>query len=124
MLKRQDFEHPQLKFDEYSLQQLRRCIHYINLFHPELEKNFLSEFHLDNDAYWKHYPNERLRVMHDFAPLSFYFEKEWYDKKTSTWRRDYNGGIIFHGAHDRGGDGGAPTFSVNLMPVNGWATHT
>lgn len=36
----------------------------------------------------------------------------------------FNGGIIFHGPHDRGGDGGSPTFSVNLSPVNGWAVHT
>ena len=35
-----------------------------------------------------------------------------------------NGGIIFHGTHDRGGDGGAPTFSVNLTPTVGWAIHT
>ena len=35
-----------------------------------------------------------------------------------------NGGLIYHGAHDGGGDGGAPTFSVNLSPVNGWSIHT
>ena len=35
-----------------------------------------------------------------------------------------NGGLIFHGKHDGGGDGGAPTFSVNLTPTNGWGIHT
>lgn len=35
-----------------------------------------------------------------------------------------NGGLLYHGTHDRGGDGGAPTFSVNLLPVNGWSIHT
>jgi hypothetical protein len=36
----------------------------------------------------------------------------------------FNGGLIYHGTHDGGGDGGAPTFSVNLSPVNGWSVHT
>jgi len=36
----------------------------------------------------------------------------------------FNGGLIFHGPHDNGGDGGAPTFSVNLMPSHGWNIHT
>ena len=49
----------------------------------------------------------------DFAPLSFTFHGQ-----------GLYGGIIFHGVHDRGGDGGAPTFSVNLGPVDGWAIHT
>ena len=49
----------------------------------------------------------------DFAPLSFLFHDH-----------GIFGGIIFHGAHDRGGDGGAPTFSVNLAPCNGWSIHT
>lgn len=34
------------------------------------------------------------------------------------------GGLIYHGEHDHGGDGGAPTFSLNLTPKNGWAVHT
>jgi len=54
----------------------------------------------------------------DFAPLSFYFEVIDAD------RQILNGGIIYHGSHDRGGDGGAPTFSVNLTPTQGWAIHT
>jgi hypothetical protein len=56
----------------------------------------------------------------DFAPHSFYFNK--YEKVTG--RRVYNGGIIFHGKHDNGGDGGAPTFSISLTPCNGWQIHT
>jgi hypothetical protein len=35
-----------------------------------------------------------------------------------------NGGVIYHGKHDNGGDGSAPTFAVNMTPVNGWSTHT
>ena len=54
----------------------------------------------------------------DFAPYSF------------TWAvvRDgacvYNGGLIYHGQHDRGGDGGGPTFSVSVEPCDGWQIHS
>ncbi len=34
------------------------------------------------------------------------------------------GGLIYHGSHDGGGDGGAPTFSVNQSPVDGWSLHS
>jgi hypothetical protein len=57
-------------------------------------------------------------IYDDFAPLSFYFVRN----KGETFRG--NGGIIFHGKHDNGGDGGAPTFSVSLTPTNGWSIHT
>ena len=60
-----------------------------------------------------------VNITTDFAPLSFYFTK--FDKD-GNFRG--NGGIIFHGKHDNGGDGGAPTFSVCLEPVNGWSIHT
>ncbi len=121
MLKRQDFNHPQVKFDEYAERQLRCCIHYINLFAPHLENNLVRQF---RHPYLNLNPKTMLKVMIDFAPLSFYFNMLYYDEKTNKFEYDYNGGIIFHGAHDGGGDGGTPTFSVNLTPVNGWATHT
>ena len=54
----------------------------------------------------------------DFAPYSFVFALMRGDKH---W---FTGGLIFHGSHDNGGDGGAPTFSVNVSPVDGWAIHT
>jgi hypothetical protein len=71
----------------------------------------------------------------DLAPLSFGImmymrKKEDFDK---PWSKDaeseglhfmFNGGLIFHGQHDRGGDGGAPTFSVSLTATNGWQVHT
>lgn len=59
-------------------------------------------------------------ISSDFAPYSFYFVR--YDKQTGDFKS--NGGIIFHGEHDNGGDGGSPTFSVCLEPVNGWSIHT
>jgi len=76
----------------------------------------------------------------DFAPLSFSFcmyikAKPGMGMKPSNWLvREFpelegyafwfNGGLIFHGKHDNGGDGSAPTFSVNLSPTNGWSIHT
>lgn len=51
-------------------------------------------------------------------------------EKSFTWaivkdgKVKMNGGMILHGAHDNGGDGGAPTFSVNLSPTTGWQLHT
>jgi hypothetical protein len=60
----------------------------------------------------------RVRLMQDFAPYSFYFEI------TRGNGIGLNGGVIYHGAHDRGGDGGAPTFSVCVNPTDGWAIHT
>jgi len=65
----------------------------------------------------------RCTLYKDFAPYSFYFVMEIRDEN-GEWQRYFNGGLIFHGKHDRGGDGGAPTFSVNLTPVDGWAVHT
>jgi len=59
-------------------------------------------------------------VWKDFAPYSFAFVV----KRASDMSFKFNGGLIFHGAHDRGGDGGAPTFSVCLEPCDGWQIHT
>ena len=61
-----------------------------------------------------------VKIMTDFAPKSFYFVKTYKDDGHFI----SNGGIIFHGQHDNGGDGGAPTFSVSLEPCNGWQIHT
>jgi hypothetical protein len=46
------------------------------------------------------------------------------DPETGEYRRWFNGGLIFHGPHDNGGDGGAPTFSVSPIPASGWRVHT
>jgi hypothetical protein len=49
----------------------------------------------------------------DFAPHSFTF-----------FAAGLQGGLIFHGPHDGGGDGSGPTYSVNLTPCDGWRLHT
>jgi Domain of unknown function (DUF4120) len=55
----------------------------------------------------------------DFAPYSFYWEEI-----APNGKRSMNGGLIYHGQHDGGGNGSGPTFSVNLEPSNGWRIHT
>lgn len=59
----------------------------------------------------------------DWAPYSFAFTMLKRDAN-GEYRRWFNGGLIYHGSHDNGGDGSAPTFSVNLTPQNGWSIHT
>jgi hypothetical protein len=65
----------------------------------------------------------RVRLFKDFAPQSFEFVKE-YQSESGKWEFAYNGGVIYHGPHDNGGDGSAPTFSVNLERHHGWSIHT
>ena len=60
----------------------------------------------------------------DGAPYSFNVVMFVWDEDTDDWKNWFQGGLIYHGTHDNGGDGSAPTFSVNLNPVNGWAFHT
>lgn len=57
----------------------------------------------------------------DFAPKSFYFEMV--KPGGAPW---FNGGLIFHGPHDHGGDGGMPTLSVCVNPDDKphWSVHT
>jgi hypothetical protein len=60
-----------------------------------------------------------IMLYEDFAPMSFYWEEIAPNSK-----RAMNGGLIYHGLHDGGGNGDAPTFSVSLEPCQGWAVHT
>jgi len=64
-------------------------------------------------------PGARVKLWMDFAPHSFAFAVVLPDR--SAW---LNGGVIFHGAHDSGGNGGAPTYSVSITPMDGWTLHT
>ena len=66
--------------------------------------------------------NTICQLRKDFAPYSFAFTMQ--RKQGAELVNWFPGGLIFHGAHDNGGDGGAPTFSVNLTPCNGWVVHT
>jgi len=65
-------------------------------------------------------PEDEVVLYPDFDPLSLYW----------VWSREgqqvMNGGLIWHGPHDNGGDGGAPTFSVSLSNDTSarWEIHT
>jgi hypothetical protein len=72
---------------------------------------------LERLADWAHEEGE-VHLGWDFAPYSFSWG--W----IVNGQCYINGGLIYHGAHDNGGDGGDPTFSVNLIQTNGWSIHT
>jgi hypothetical protein len=124
MLTREEFNVPYLKIAPDDAEaRLQECIEFINTKRPDLEKNFRQQFF--RPLHWEQREGEPARYTHimwDFAPLSFYFEEMI--QINGEWKRNYNGGIIFHGTHDGGGNGSAPTFSVNIEPVDGWAIHT
>jgi hypothetical protein len=61
----------------------------------------------------------KVELYTDFAPYSFFWTEY-----TTSGQRGLIGGLIYHGQHDGGGNGGAPTFSVNLVPTTGWSIHT
>ena len=79
-------------------------------------------------------PNEIIAFVYaDFAPLSLTFGRYHRDKYVLAHEHNQiesayagNGGIIYHGPHDNGGDGSAPTFSVSLNPDSNphWRIHT
>ncbi len=91
---------------------------------PEWRKQFEARLSfLDTYAEHGDRGKTRCQLYTDFAPYSFYFvmERRAADGEYSRW---FEGGLIFHGPHDNGGDGGAPTFSVNIGNGYGWSIHT
>lgn len=65
----------------------------------------------------------RVRLFKDFAPYSFGFVIESKDEN-DDWSAWFQGGLLFHGAHDGDGSGSAPTLAVTLTPCVGWSIHT
>jgi hypothetical protein len=65
----------------------------------------------------------RCILFRDFAPFSFEFQMQL-RQPDGSYKRWFNGGLIYHGAHDGHGSGGAPTFAVTLTPTTGWSIHT
>lgn len=67
----------------------------------------------------------RVHLIPDFSKYSFVFTVEaQYEGRGEEWAHQYNGGLIFHGPHDNGGDGSGPTYSVTMSPTDGWSIHT
>jgi hypothetical protein len=59
----------------------------------------------------------------DLAPYSFTFVME-IRGAGDRWRAWFEGGLIYHGAHDGHGCGCAPTYAVTMEATNGWSIHT
>lgn len=93
-------------------------------FHGRLEQLAWGDLSDDEMTCWGRPCQVRVILFKDFAPYSFEFVKEVLYKGDTEWTRQLNGGFIFHGKHDNGGDGGAPTYSVNLSPQDGWSLHS
>jgi hypothetical protein len=74
---------------------------------------------LDQLTRYLNNPGWTVELYTDFAPMSFIWAEY-----SPEHQRGMLGGLIYHGAHDGGGNGSAPTFSVNLTPSNGWSIHT
>ena len=95
----------------------------------KMRKNLLDKLiWLRDYACWteddkKDQAKTKCQMFTDFAPLSFAFSMQT-RKPDGTYEYWFNGGLIFHGQHDGGGNGGAPTFSVCLEPTDGWSVHT
>ena len=65
----------------------------------------------------------RVRLLPDGALCCFYFVIEQ-KNSAGEWERLFNGGLLFHGAHDGLGSGSGPTFACTLTPTIGWSIHT
>jgi hypothetical protein len=80
------------------------------------------ELYTTLSRFYRHLANGyNVELYPDFAPMSMTFAIKNDDGTVSL-----NGGFIFHGNHDNGGDGGAPTFSVSLDNDSKprWSIHT
>lgn len=83
--------------------------------------NLIAEFEYVFNRFTRFSDNGyRVDLFSDMAPHSLYFEL-YREGEFSM-----NGGMIFHGPHDGGGNGSAPTFSVSINPESKphWSIHT
>ena len=83
----------------------------------EAQLRFLDEYAEDGDR-----GRTCCRLYHDGAPFSFGFLMRL--RRGGKYLDWFNGALIFHGPHDGGGDGTAPTLAVCLQPTVGWTVHT
>jgi len=113
-----------LRIDESAKNRFKACKTLARNLGPEMVKKFAKVLRWLN-AYACHEGKltTRVTLYLDFAPYSFGIV--WERKDTDgNWKHWFIGGLIYHGPHDNGGDGGAPTLSVNLTPHHGWSVHT
>jgi len=89
----------------------------------KIEGRFALDTMIEYLGSYAEHRGTRCVLYKDWAPLSFAFSMEVADGE-GGFKPWFNGGLIFHGDHDGGGNGGAPTFSVCLSPCDGWTVHT
>lgn len=103
-------EYPTIEAEPAVYNRIKKCEEFIVL-QPTLERSWTNCWETLSRLAAK--GCEPVKLWLDFAPFSF------------TWKAGgLYGGLIFHGPHDGGGNGGVPTFSVNITAVHGWALHT
>ena len=103
----------------------------IGLYEPDGERRDHNQYLKNRLDYLAHYAGKtedgtdktRARLFRDSAPYSFGFVIESRNQN-GEWVVWFNGGLLFHGAHDENGSGAAPTFAVTLEPTVGWSIHT
>ena len=103
---------PQTKceiFKDWAPYSFRFCV-----YHRKSKERYTADLKAEVEAMRDKYPDCTL-AQHNM----------WAKDNIPEWRFWFNGGIIYHGPHDNGGDGGAPTFSVNNSDVrHGWTSNT
>jgi len=107
---------PIFDFAEVLPENIQKTLHESLLTLARIAENFGSNT--------SRYFNVGVDIFKDFAPYSMYFVIKGNKVEDNSSIMFFNGGIIYHGQHDNGGDGGAPTYSVNISPMNGWSIHT
>jgi len=118
---RLDLSHCQERFDE--TEAFAKSAGKLDNLHSKLSRLCHGDKSDEELTLWGRPAAIRVRLGSDFAPHSFTFYQET-KYEGEDWKFQFNGGLIFHGSHDGGGDGSAPTFSVNMSPQDGWSIHT
>jgi hypothetical protein len=102
-------------------QLIVKCPEYL-----QVVREFADETHQRDDfekqlAYLTTFKDDtwKVELSQDFAPFSFL----WTEIRPNG-KRGLAGGLIYHSSHDSFGNGSTPTFSVNIIPCQGWQIHT
>lgn len=119
---RLDLSHCQERFDE--TEAFAKKAGKLDDLHSKLSRLCHGDKSDEELTLWGRPAAIRVSLGSDFAPYSFTFYVEVQYEGEEEWKFQFNGGLIFHGSHDGGGDGSAPTFSVNMSPQDGWSIHT
>jgi hypothetical protein len=102
-----------IEYDERTANKMIECEEFLRCVQDEERREMLRDSLTGSLQVIADLGRGKAKLYRDFAPLSFGFSAG-----------SLQGGLIFHGEHDGGGDGGMPTLSVCLTPADGWRIHT